>query len=78
MSNATKIELTLAGQMSGDSTNDMACEGSLDCFDADPLGVLSTSDSNYQPAYMSQTGWDFTSGVGTPNVINLINAWPYP
>ena len=40
--------------------------------------TLSTSDSSYQPAYTSQTGWDFTSGVGTPNVANLINAWPYP
>jgi len=39
-------------------------------------GVLSISNSSYQPAYGSNTGWDFATGIGTVNVANLVNAWP--
>jgi subtilase family serine protease len=67
----------------GDSANVVPCvknQGqAIDCFlDGAKYGVLSTDNNSYQPAYVSQTGWDFTSGVGSPNVTNLINAWPVP
>jgi subtilase family serine protease len=64
-----------------DSTNVVPCEGNdaPDClFDGETIGVLSTSTTTYQPAYASQQGWDFTTGIGTPNVTNLIDAWPVP
>ncbi len=40
------------------------------------LGVLSTSNSSYQPAYTTTTGWDFATGIGTVNAYNLIVNWP--
>lgn len=40
------------------------------------MGVLSTSNSTYQPAYGTTTGWDFATGIGTVNVANLVNNWP--
>ncbi|HEY3777278.1 MAG TPA: S8 family serine peptidase [Rhizomicrobium sp.] len=69
---------------SGDSTTVVPCGPNsvgqvIDCFlDGATNGVLSTNDSAYDPAYASQLGWDFTTGIGTPNVTNLINAWPAP
>ncbi len=38
-------------------------------------GVLSTSNSAYQPAYTTTTGWDFATGIGTVNACNLVNNW---
>ena len=38
-------------------------------------GVLSTSNASYQPAYGTQTGWDFATGIGTVNVANLVTNW---
>jgi subtilase family serine protease len=65
----------------GDGTNVVPCVKDHgqdnDCFlDGAPVGVLSLDDGNYVAAYPSQEGWDFTSGIGSPNVTNLINAWP--
>ncbi|MGA2370138.1 MAG: protease pro-enzyme activation domain-containing protein [Candidatus Korobacteraceae bacterium] len=40
------------------------------------LGVLSTSNSSYQPAYGTTTGWDFATGIGTVNAYNLVTNWP--
>jgi hypothetical protein len=39
------------------------------------IGVLSTSNASYQPAYGTQTGWDFATGIGTVNVANLVMNW---
>src|SRR5208282_4302776 len=39
------------------------------------IGVLSTSNSAYQPAFTQQPGWDFATGIGTPNVYNLVMNW---
>ncbi len=39
-------------------------------------GVLSTSNTASHPAYSSTTGWDFTSGIGSVNVWNLLQNWP--
>ncbi len=58
---------------------DMAveCTTNNNCFDsADGHGVLSTSNSVLQPAYGTNTGWDFATGIGSINVANLLNAWP--
>ncbi|MBV9296964.1 MAG: S8/S53 family peptidase [Acidobacteriaceae bacterium] len=52
--------------------------GAFNCYDtAGGLnGVLSTSNTSYQPAYAAGPGWDFATGVGTPNVFNLVSNWP--
>lgn len=58
---------------------DMAvgCTTPQNCFDsADGTGVLSTSNSAYQPAFATTTGWDFATGIGTVNVANLVSNWP--
>ena len=39
-------------------------------------GVLSTSNAAYEPAYTSQAGWDFATGIGTVNAYNLVANWP--
>ena len=53
------------------------CTGSHNCFlDSATNGVLSTSNTAYQPAYATTKGWDFATGIGTVNAANLVNAWP--
>ncbi len=41
-------------------------------------GALSTSNSVLQPAYGTNAGWDFATGIGTTNAYNLVTnaAWP--
>src|SRR5712691_3497254 len=57
---------------------DVDCVGP-NCFLADgTLGVLSTSNSAFSPAYGTGTGWDFATGIGTVNAANLLNNWPAP
>ena len=56
---------------------DINCTGIHNCYKpSGTYGVLSTSNTAYQPAYGTATGWDFATGIGTVNVANLINAWP--
>jgi hypothetical protein len=47
-----------------------------DCYDpdaaADVIGVLSLSDTSYQPAYKSGVDWDFATGIGTVKATNLV------
>jgi subtilase family serine protease len=43
---------------------------------ADTYGVLSTSKTVSQPAYLTNAGWDFTSGIGSVNAYNLVTKWP--
>ncbi len=40
------------------------------------IGVLSTSNTAFQPAYETNTGWDFATGIGTVNAYNLVMAEP--
>src|SRR5208337_4869381 len=55
---------------------DMPCTGSNNCYTpSGTYGVLSTSNSAYQPAYGTQTGWDFATGIGTVNAYNLVKAF---
>ena len=66
---------------------DMAvnCTGTNNCFGwvaANPTtkapavqGVLSTSNTTLTPAYGTNVGWDFATGIGTTNATNIVNAW---
>jgi len=36
------------------------------------VGVLSTDNNSYAPAYNTTTGWDFASGIGSVNAYNLV------
>jgi VCBS repeat-containing protein len=65
---------------------DIACQ-TYDCYwpnedentpDSPTVGVLSTSNTAFDPAYPATTGWDFATGIGTINAANLVNAWPEP
>jgi len=49
-----------------------------DCYIAkgDKYGVLSTSDTSLVPAYLTNVGWDFPSGIGSVNAYNLVMSWP--
>lgn len=64
----------------GDNTAD--CEahagatGLVNCYKpSGTFGVLSTSNSAFQPAYNTTTGWDFASGIGSVNAYNLVMAY---
>ena len=40
------------------------------------VGVLSTNNNSYQPAYPTpRRGWDFGSGIGSVNAYNLVMAY---
>jgi subtilase family serine protease len=57
---------------------DMAvnCTGTHNCYlPSSTQGVLSTSTSANQPAYGTNVGWDFATGIGTTNATNIVNAW---
>jgi subtilase family serine protease len=57
--------------------NDVNCTGQYDCYlPSGTYGVLSTSDRKYRPAYRTGKGWDFPTGIGTPDIANLLKAWP--
>ena len=57
---------------------DVPCYGKNDCFGSGgaTYGVLSTNDSKLLVAYPAKSGWDFSTGLGTVNVTNLVNRWP--
>jgi subtilase family serine protease len=79
--NATKGNEISASCVFHDVTagdNDVPCYGTNNCFDPSPAdyGVLSMSDTHLQVAYPAHTGWDFTSGLGSVNVTNLVKYWP--
>jgi len=55
---------------------DVDCVGP-NCYLPDgSVGVLSTSTSSFVPAYGTNVGWDFATGIGTINAANLVNNWP--
>jgi subtilase family serine protease len=55
---------------------DVDCAGP-NCFLAGAaVGVLSTSNTAFSPAYGTNNGWDFATGIGTINATNLVNNWP--
>jgi subtilase family serine protease len=55
---------------------DVDCVGP-NCYLADgTIGVLSTSNTSFAPAYGTNVGWNFATGIGTVNAANLVNNWP--
>jgi subtilase family serine protease len=67
----------------GDNTG--VCKGSgaggntlRNCYrtTGNTYGILSTSNSALQPAYVTGTGWDFSTGIGSVNAYNLVMGWP--
>jgi len=55
---------------------DAPCHGARDCFTpSGTIGVLSTSDNSYQPAYPATKGYDMATGIGTVNAFNLVHQW---
>ncbi|MBV8115796.1 MAG: S8/S53 family peptidase [Silvibacterium sp.] len=59
--------------------NSVPCvAGSPNCYApaGSAYGVISTSTTELRPAYKAAPGWDFVTGLGSPNVTNLVNSWP--
>ena len=53
------------------------CIGSQNCYvPSGTYGVLSISNSAFQPAYLAAPGWDFATGIGTLNAYNLVMGFP--
>jgi len=51
--------------------------GTFNCYIPSGVnGVLSTSNKSYEPAYGTNVGWDFATGIGTVNAYNLVTNWP--
>jgi subtilase family serine protease len=38
-------------------------------------GALSSTDSSYAPAFITGSGWNFATGIGSVNAFNLVNNW---
>jgi len=69
---------------------DVNCGGAQDCYGAAVVaggarggrgsqngnGALSTASQSYSPAYGTATGWNFATGLGTINALNLVQNWP--
>jgi subtilase family serine protease len=64
---------------------DGACKGSgsgsatlRNCYRPSPdtIGILSTSNTASQPAFTTNVGWDFATGIGSVNAFNLVMNWP--
>jgi regulation of enolase protein 1 (concanavalin A-like superfamily) len=56
---------------------DVNCTGNHNCFlGSGAVGVLSTSNNSFAPAYGTTTGWDFATGIGSVNATNIVNNWP--
>ncbi len=63
------------------------CGGSVQCFGSSPAtgngrgnkgvydGALSLSTTNLDSAYDSSSGWNFTTGLGSVDVYNLVMQW---
>jgi subtilase family serine protease len=51
--------------------------GTFNCYlPSGTNGVLSLSNSLYEPAYPATRGWDFATGLGSVNAYNLLRSWP--
>ena len=55
---------------------DVDCLGPSCYLGGGAVGVLSTSNNSFAPAYGTSLGWDFATGIGTINAANLVNNWP--
>ncbi len=51
--------------------------GTFNCYiPSGTNGVLSLSNSSYEPTYRATIGWDFATGIGSVNVFSLVRSWP--
>jgi uncharacterized protein (TIGR03437 family) len=56
--------------------NALPCAGAFNCYlDGEALGILSTSNTSYAPAYAAGPGWDFATGIGSVNASTLLTAF---
>ena len=70
---------------------DVNCGGTQNCFGASTTtstgigrrptsavgdGSLSLDNQSFTPAYGAASGWNFSTGLGTINVYNLVMNWP--
>ncbi|MGC1966590.1 MAG: protease pro-enzyme activation domain-containing protein [Candidatus Acidiferrales bacterium] len=57
--------------------NTGAVIGTFNCFlDGATNGVMSLRNDRYEPTYVAKPGYDFTSGIGSVDVFNLVKNWP--
>jgi subtilase family serine protease len=55
---------------------DVNCTGTHNCYrPSGTSGVLSTSGTAYKPAFAATTGFDYATGIGSVNALNLVNNW---
>jgi uncharacterized repeat protein (TIGR01451 family) len=54
---------------------DVDCVGPNCFLGGGSVGVLSKSNTSFSPAYGTNAGWDFATGIGTVNATNLVNNW---
>jgi subtilase family serine protease len=59
-----------------DGDIDVDCTGPNCYLGGASVGVLSTSNGSFSPAYGTSVGWDFATGIGSVNAANLVNNWP--
>ena len=65
-----------AGDMVAPCTNYPNTSNYFSCYrPSGTYGVMSTNPSAYAPAFATNVGWDFATGIGTVNVYNLITNW---
>jgi len=58
-------------------TNNGTPIGTFNCYlDGATNGVLSQSNNAYRPTYVTTTGYDLATGIGTVNAYNLLRRWP--
>jgi subtilase family serine protease len=79
LGSASKSSCTFHDVTKGSS--DVPCIGpncyswSENSFGQISYGALSTSTKNFEAAYPAGAGWDFTTGLGSINVNNLLTNW---
>jgi subtilase family serine protease len=65
------------GDMTVNCLPDVSAGQTFNCFlDGATNGVLSLSNTSYEPAYPAKPGYDFASGIGSVDVFHLVGSWP--
>jgi hypothetical protein len=51
--------------------------GTFNCYiPSGTNGVMSLVNKKYEPTYAAKPGYDFTAGMGSVDVFNLVKSWP--
>jgi len=82
--NSTTVDKTSNSCIFYDITqgdNDAVCKARsgvlTNCYrPSGTYGILSTSNTVSEPAYLTNVGWDFAAGIGSVNAYNLVMNWP--